>query len=299
MNKHGIKDIHGARFAGLCFTMMIFVYILISFVGQTLLEIFDGKKDTVFYIVNSLFSVLSMEIVLKIVNHNRHEILSIEHYFKKSSFSDMGMGVVFAAGMFMGFGFLNQLIASGIISIGGKVESNALPLDTPVNLVLFTIFYALIPAVEEEAFFRGLLRENMHLKNKWLTAVAVGLSFGIYHGSVVKFVYQFLYGFGLTILAMKAGNVLPCVVAHFLNNFVILLLEFLGVTVDLFNPFIICSGIVLVGLFYLFIVVSERHAVHQKKDHHDKYRLVDFWWPFGVFGSIVCITLAVLGVCYL
>ena len=59
-------------------------------------------------------------------------------------------------------------------------------------------------------------------------------------------------------LAIKAKSVLPCLVAHFINNFAILLLEYLKVSIDLYNGVTIALGLMLLAVFWTGIILHKR-----------------------------------------
>lgn len=296
MNTHGIKKLHGSAFAGLSFALMVCLYVIIAFVGQTILNVFDNEKDTLYFIVNSLFSVLAMEIVIRIANRDRHEVLALEHYFKKVSIKYVLYAVIFAVGMFLGFGFVNELVHNFLSSVGVEVHSSGLTVTTIPQLLLYSVFYGVIPAFEEEAFFRGLLRENLKSEKKWITILTLSLVFGIYHCSLVKFVYQFIFGLGLTIIAMKTGSVLPTMIAHLLNNVVIIILSYFNVQINFFSPITILIGLSSLFVFVILMINDYQQVKHETKDHDEKYNATDFWLPFGLFGVIICVVIAISGV---
>ena len=57
-------------------------------------------------------------------------------------------------------------------------------------------------------------------------------------------VYQFAWGFALTLIAIRTGSIIPAVLMHFLNNFLILTCIYLN-----FNPFNIVTTIIGLVMF--------------------------------------------------
>lgn len=82
---------------------------------------------------------------------------------------------------------------------------------------------AVLPAVLEEALFRGVLlnccERNMGTVR---TVLVVGFCFSLFHASPEQTVYQFIAGCVFALLAVRSGSILPSVIMHFTNNGIIL-----------------------------------------------------------------------------
>ncbi|MDD7739702.1 MAG: type II CAAX endopeptidase family protein [Fusicatenibacter sp.] len=78
---------------------------------------------------------------------------------------------------------------------------------------------ALTPAICEEALHRGLLQYSLRdLKNKWLIVFLMGIYFGIFHMSLVRFLPMMLLGMVLSFIRQKTDNMFyPCMF-HFIHN---------------------------------------------------------------------------------
>ena len=117
--------------------------------------------------------------------------------------------------------------------------------------------FALLPALAEETFFRGVMLKGS--SRKVVHGILItSVCFALYHGNVTQLIYQFIYGVILSFLAIKAKSVLPCLVAHFINNFAILLLEYLKVSIDLYNGVTIALGLMLLAVFWTGIILHKR-----------------------------------------
>lgn len=89
---------------------------------------------------------------------------------------------------------------------------------------LFVI--AVLPAVFEEALFRGLILNCALRQMGTVRAVlTVGFCFSIAHGSPEQTFYQFICGCAFALLAVRSQSILPCVLIHFLNNALIVILS--------------------------------------------------------------------------
>ncbi|MBO5714532.1 MAG: CPBP family intramembrane metalloprotease [Clostridia bacterium] len=291
--KHRI--LYNPTFGGFIFTVMIIAYVFISFVGSLIMQIVGLTDGVLYYVINAMFSILAMFTVTKVVEIQRQEKRHFLHHFEKCNPKYVLFAIIFAGGMFLGLGFANSLIAS--IFETEHSSGNALPLDSITNYVIFTIFYAIIPAIEEEVFFRGLLYENLEHSNKTLTVLFLAFAFSVYHSSIHQTVYQFVYGLGLTVLVIKSGSIIPSMIAHFINNFAVLTLEYFKIPLNLFNPVVIVIGCILLVCFVLLIVFDKYHVEpHPLEDgQKPKENIYEFFIPFGLFGTAICVLMIILG----
>ena len=100
------------------------------------------------------------------------------------------------------------------------------------SLLLFlcnTLVLALIPALVEELFFRGLLLGEL-LKSKVspvLAIIVTGLLFSIAHTQYDNFLAIWVLGAFLGYLYYLSGSLWLSIIAHFTNNFLLILLKYL------------------------------------------------------------------------
>ncbi len=99
-------------------------------------------------------------------------------------------------------------------------------------LIPTLLIIAVLPAIFEETTFRGIQLGAMR-EAEWGTAPAVlltGALFSLFHGNPEQTLYQFVCGACFALLAVRSGSLYPSMLAHFLNNGVILVLAaFFGV----------------------------------------------------------------------
>lgn len=283
MSEEITAKLTGARAGGLYFTAMTCIFVIISFIGQTILTA-AGCTGVLYYFISSLFSIISMFTVITAVNFARHEKLSLGRYMRKCSPKYAGYSVLFAAGMFLGLGFVNALAARLVISLGGRVNGIELPVESPFALILFLFCYAFLPAIEEEAFFRGLITESLSRAKIVPAAFCSAAAFALYHGSLTQLLYQFIYGVGLFFIAKKSGSALPGAIAHFINNAAVLVFSYVGIEIDLFNPFIIAGGVILLAAF-VWLIARDKSDI--KTEPAEKNEVSRFFVPFGAIGTAV------------
>ena len=132
-------------------------------------------------------------------------------------------------------GRLGELLRSLQEVTEGLVEQ-MMNVDTVGGLLANLLVVALIPAVCEEAFFRVGIQ---NLLQRWLSAdgrrpwgvhLAIWLTaiiFSLGHGEVFAFMPRFLMGAVLGYLYVYGGSVLPNLLAHFVNNALVVVLYWL------------------------------------------------------------------------
>ena len=280
------ENFKGAKSGGFIYTVTLILFLIISLVGRAVLTAFH-LSDTAYYAVSSLFSVSAFLCAACFyVRFNRDK-----RFFVKFKPLYVLPPLLLAAGMLLGLGFLNSLVAEGVKSVGGVVSDVQIPLDTPFQYVLFTVLLCVFPAIAEEIFFRGILTEHLSGVKTVAGIFTVALCFALYHGSVAQLFYQFIYGLGLGFLTLKAKSVIPAVIAHFTNNFTVLSIEYFDVSVDLKNPLIIAIGAALLAGFVLFLIFYDRKPLSARINAES---IKDFYIPFGIIGVAVSVLLIVL-----
>ncbi len=114
---------------------------------------------------------------------------------------------------------------------------------------------ALLPAIFEELFFRGILLRETKGFSAWGRILLCGGLFALYHQNPAQTVYQLICGICFALVAVRSGSFLPTVLSHFINNALILVLYKFGVDsypAPLQIALLIVSALCLVGsLTYL------------------------------------------------
>ena len=139
------------------------------------------------------------------------------------------IGVLAVFGLLFALSPLNGLFISLLEKIGYTAPQTDLPSLEGGGVAGVIIVAALFPAVCEELLFRGYILSNANLGVGSVRAVFLtGFLFSLYHGSPAQTIYQFICGCVFALIAVRSGSVLPTMLAHFLNNAVIVILEALS-----------------------------------------------------------------------
>jgi len=85
---------------------------------------------------------------------------------------------------------------------------------------IFTMFaMALAPAICEEAIHRGAIISNFRsIKKEWIIVLIMGLFFGIFHMSALRFINTAIMGACLSYIVVKKNNMLLSSLMHFILN---------------------------------------------------------------------------------
>ncbi|MDB5281987.1 MAG: family intrarane metalloprotease protein [Bacteroidota bacterium] len=101
--------------------------------------------------------------------------------------------------------------------------------NSVIHFIVITLVLALIPAVAEEFFFRGLFMGEL-LKEKFHPAVAITISgfvFSLAHAEYENFLAIWVLGTFLGYLFYVSGSLWLSIAAHFTNNFLLVFLKYL------------------------------------------------------------------------
>ena len=159
-------------------------------------------------------------------------------------------------------------------------------LDNVWQLIFFSITLALLPAIFEELFFRGLFLSSLSEQSILSKTLIVGLFFALYHCNLGQFIYQFIYGSALCLLTIYAKSIIPAILTHFLNNFIVIIFTFLKIEINLFSPLLIVLGLVCFALFMLIVVLKLKKDTIKKQGASKGIKAV--FIPYGILGILIC-----------
>ncbi len=301
-----VTVIEKAKSGGLAFFAMTFFYVLLAFIGNSLLNAL-GVKGMVYRAVCSLFSVVALVCVSVFFGVKQKDgllrVTKINRFKPVYAIAAVLLGV----GMIAGFGFVNEGFVLLLKKIGLTLSTMETSISSPTEFALYVFLIAFLPAVSEECFFRGTLlsflcdeNDGPFGKKTIATSLTVAICFSVYHASFAQFVYQFIYGLFLCFLTVSSKSVIPSVIAHFMNNFIVLLCSYIGYSIELFNITTIISGLFVLTAFVLLLVFvekkknkSDRNTTAKNSVTSGKTVVKNFWIPFGLAGAAVFLVLAV------
>lgn len=144
---------------------------------------------------------------------------------------------------------INPLISSidgFLVDIGYNLAGSLpLPMDNFGWLILNIILLAGVPAILEELIFRGVILNGYKKLGAVPAMVITSLLFALIHGSVQQFVFPFLFGLILSFAALKTGTVLAPIIIHFVNNALVVILNYVYFSFEIAIP---TWALLLIGL---------------------------------------------------
>lgn len=135
--------------------------------------------------------------------------------------------ILLAVGIFLGMGtvgtYISDFITQLIIKLGAPVpdisELLSAPQD-PWQFCLYIISIAVMPSICEEVIFRGIICGILKDYNKTAAIIFSSIAFSLVHSTVQQIPFSFMMGLFLSYLFIKYNSILPCILLHFINNFI-------------------------------------------------------------------------------
>ena len=311
MNNQILKTGSKAKNSGLYYTVLIISMLVASVVFAAL---FSGVKTTepddnlLYTFLSFAFSgVVIIAVTVGFSLYNGENIIQTCGYKKTSAKYYVIAFFAFVA-IFFGLGNLNEIFVNFLIdNFGYKLQSVALPKFTPLNYALVVLTVCLIPAVAEEVAMRGVLLSGLKSGNIVINALIGGFLFSIYHMNPAQTSYQFAVGFVFSLIAIKSGSTLPTTVAHFLNNFIIINIEYFFPTFSFFNGAgiwaVVVPGLICLVAIVILLLIDAPESEKVAKPENDSNAqnkdsssgtLKEFFLSASV-GAFACLLIWVLG----
>ena len=194
------------------------------------------------------------------------------------------------------------------------------------KMLLALLTMAFLPAIGEEILVRGSLFGGLRAKGTVFAGVFSALVFALMHGGPTQFFHQLLLGLLFAFLYHMTGSLLVSIVAHFVNNVIAILHDFLLYQFaphDFVYPvwaFVLMAvvgfvGLVLILFFYMRRVwkkspeaadggeaapkISERLQVvlNHRGEYvpYDRQAPLGFGWVAGIFMIVVWLVNTITG----
>lgn len=132
------------------------------------------------------------------------------------------------------------------------------------QLILAFLTTAVIPAFVEEFLFRGLILSNLRPFGTTTAVVASAVLFGMMHQNIEQLLYTTVAGLVLGYVYVKTASIWPCVIMHFVNNFVSVLRSVLIERLSV-NAANLAIGMVQ-ATFCILGILSAVALMHKQKD---------------------------------
>lgn len=135
--------------------------------------------------------------------------------------------------------------------------------SNPLEIVLYIISTALVPAFAEEFAFRGIFMGILRKYGDAFAIITSAIIFGAMHGNIAQIPFAFILGLVFAYVDCKTNSILPSIIIHFINNFYAVMLDILqstGVFSDrifMMIYFILIASFCILGLLSFFYLVKK------------------------------------------
>lgn len=136
---------------------------------------------------------------------------------------------------------------------------------------LALLIMAILPAFGEELLCRGMLQTGLNTRGAWFGVFISAFLFSFMHGNPNQTIHQFGLGVVLAVVYILSGSLLPCILLHFLNNFITLTItayipEIEMAIVSLGNwNYLTGTASIIVGIFGLVILLYIYYRVGENR----------------------------------
>ena len=109
-----------------------------------------------------------------------------------------------------------------------KTYGSLLQANSVYEGILIVFVVAIVPALSEEAMFRGLVQRSFEMKMKpFYAALITAIFFGVNHFNPYGLIPLILLGLYFGFAAYMSGSIIVPIILHFLNNFTAVMLYFI------------------------------------------------------------------------
>lgn len=203
--------------------------------------------------------------------------------------------VLLVAACFFGLSSLNGVFIEVLVKYAGyKYTETSLPAFSVLNYLLTVLAVCVLPAFAEEFFFRGILTRSLSGAGRLTASLICGAYFSLFHMNPAQTPYQFVTGFCFCLLALDSGSVFPTVLAHFLNNFIIVTISYAFPSFGGFTGVALIASVVF-GLICLaaFLFLTLKDKVREGKSEYG-YDYKTFFL-YSAIGLAACVIMWVSG----
>ena len=223
----------GSATGGMAFSAVVVFYVFLSLICSLVCTAAGLAADDAVYIyINYLVAPVAIAIgitlVLKVQKASFRALVPLRMP-KKLCAKWCAAAVLLTFGLLFSASWINVGFSLLLGRLGYESTVNYFPPLSGGGVALALLVIAVIPALFEETLFRGVVLGNIREQAGGLNAVFLcGMCFALFHASALQTFYQFVCGCAFALLAIRSRSLIPSVIAHFINNAVIIVLQACG-----------------------------------------------------------------------
>jgi len=198
------------------------IFIALQFVVEFMLILLSGafSKSLIFSVIASIVvEGLFFVAALITASARKVEYFKASGFEKKFSWKTALIAVAVSVICLFGFNALTNVFVVSLQKLGYNSAIGGIAIPNFGFYILYVILMCVIPAICEEALFRGTILKGMLEKGKTYAVMMSALLFMLMHGGPDQTIHQFILGIILGYLLVYSGSIWVPILVHFLNNF--------------------------------------------------------------------------------
>lgn len=252
----------GSLTGGITFSVTVAVYVFFSLIFSIIVVAagLDSSSDVYIYI-NYLIAPAAVAVSVPVVSKFRRvplkTLLPLGFQSGKSAAKYFAAAALLAFGLLFSLSWLNIGFERLLRLLGYEGTVSYFPDLSGGKVVAALLVMAVMPALFEEILFRGAVLQNIREEAGELNSIFLcGMCFALFHANALQTFYQFICGCAFALLAIRARSLFPCVLAHFLNNAVIVVMQACGLNTSgtLFDMLPLWAAILVTVLSALSLI---------------------------------------------
>lgn len=277
MYKHSLnKDSNIIGFILLIYTIVMLAVTVLAMLIPIIFSGVNGSPnidslnimddDTFVMILNGLASIVAFFGVSIIYSIATKRKLGNVFPMERCGFKITYHLCVFGLGVCM----IANYVSNMLIALFDLFNTNALveidfECETPLDIFLFYVTVAVLPALVEEFAFRGVILNTLRKYSDGLAILISGTLFGLMHGNFSQIPFALVVGLILGYIAVKTNSLLPGMIIHFINNAISVTFSLLTTNTTLSDfEFILINSAVMLIIAVLaiisFVTLSKNHS---------------------------------------
>lgn len=144
--------------------------------------------------------------------------------------------------------------------------------SSPLEIVLYIISTAIVPAFAEEFAFRGIFMGTLRKFGDTFAIITSAIVFGAMHGNIAQIPFAFILGLVFAYVDCKTNSILPSIIIHFINNFYAVMLDILQSTEMFSDRIFMIIYFILIAVFCILGLISFFYLIKKDKNF---FRIAD------------------------
>lgn len=238
INQSIFRKNYNDKDSGIVFLFCLIVPLVLFIITSMIISVIAGLKEVkAENITSSLgyviaYSICSFAVYLAIYfiynKTQKIEYSAIKPKFKMKWHTYLLLIMIGVVSLF-GIQYFIGVVDNFLKLVGYPLEAG-LPTINPTSwgtYILAVFLLAVIPAIEEELFFRGIILNGLRSRFNDIASVLLSaFMFALMHGNLQQLVYPFILGTIMGWIALRTGSLVSSVIVHFINNFLVVTMAF-------------------------------------------------------------------------